>query len=280
MSYAPNQTSVYLRAFAGFMAGITAQAVTDTSMGDYTLYGQMADAYAQQVDASWGILFPTGLELSMIGQISEAIWENRSPNSGADAVNPGSYTQIAQAVVARVLQGNAQVVSEGINPNGGGLSSYVVSPNGATTFATGMVPGTSGKLLAVAFLAPEASGLLTINANFLIVSNVAPVEDAVITAIYVPALTLVTGGSPIAPGLIATPASVTPAQNSGSAVQLFAVTALTASVGGLFITTAQFAGLPCLAPVGVRAGIVFVAQSSSNTAAWTVVGSVSVIEKP
>jgi len=277
--YTPNQTSVYLKAFAGFMAGITAQAVTDTSQGDYTLYGQMADAYAQQVDTSWGILFPTNLELSMIGQISEAIWENRSPNGGADAVNPGSYTRVAQAVVARVLQGNAQVVLEGINPNGGGLSSYVISPNAAATFATGMVPGTSGKLLAVAFLAPEASGVLSINANFSIVSNTAPVEDAVITAIYVPSLTAVTAGTPIAPGLIATPTSVTPAQNSGGAVQLFAVIALTASVGGLYVTTAQFAGLPCVAPVGERAGIVFVAQSSSNTAAWTVTGSISVIEK-
>jgi hypothetical protein len=277
--YTPNQTSVYLKAFAGFLAGITAAANTDTGQGDYTLYAQMADSYAQQVDISWGITFPTSLELAMIAQVSEAIWENRSPNSGIDAVTPGSYTQVAQAVVARVLQGNAQVVSEGINPNGGNLGSYVISPNAVTTFATNVVPGTSGKLLAVAFLAPEATGVLSINANFTITSNAVATEDIAVTAIYVPALTLVTAGTPIAPGLIATPTSVTPAQNSPSAVTQFTTIEATASVSGTFTATATIAGLPCVAPTSVRAGIVFVLQSTNNTSALTVLGSIAVVER-
>lgn len=277
--YTPNQTSVYLKAFAGFLAGITAAANTDTGQGDYTLYAQMADSYAQQVDISWGITFPTSLELAMIGQVSEAIWENRSPNSGIDAVTPGSYTQVAQAVVARVLQGNAQVVSEGINPNGGNLGSYVISPNAAPTYGTNMVPGIAGKILSVVFLAPEASGVLAISSNLLITSNAVATEDVALTAIYVPALTAVTGGTPIVQGLIAQPTSVTPAQNGPSAVTLFTAIVPTASVSGVFTATVSLAGLPCVAPTGVRAGIVFVLQSTNNTSALTITGSVAVVER-
>ena len=134
--YAPNNTSIYLNAFAGFMAGITAPATTDVNAGDYTLYGQMADAWAQEVDTVWGAIAPTSLELDEILTASESVWGNRSPLGALSGIIPGAYNQVAQAVIARVKQGNAQVVSEGIDPNGGGV------PGGVTT-VTGTAPITS-----------------------------------------------------------------------------------------------------------------------------------------
>jgi hypothetical protein len=125
--YVPNNASVYLRAFAGFMAGITAAASTDTSPSDYSSYARMSDAYAQQLDATWGAPAPTNLELEIIEVASATVWAGRSPLSMDVATLPGSYTQVAAAVIARVLEGNAQVVFEGINPNatGGGGGSTI-----------------------------------------------------------------------------------------------------------------------------------------------------------
>src|ERR1700679_1570304 len=99
--YVPNNASVYLRAFAGFMAGITAAANTDTVAIDYSNQAQMADAFAQQLDTSWGSSAPTAFELDTILTSCESVWENRSPLL-AGALVPGNYTQVAQAVIARV----------------------------------------------------------------------------------------------------------------------------------------------------------------------------------
>ena len=115
MPYVPNNTAVYLKACAGFMAGITAPAVSDTTAADYAQYAQMADVWAQAVDTAWGAPAPTSFEASTIETVSEAIWLGRSPPAGS--LFPSSYTQVAAAVVARVRQANAQVVSEGINPD-------------------------------------------------------------------------------------------------------------------------------------------------------------------
>jgi hypothetical protein len=133
--YTPLNTPVYLRAFAGFLSGITAAAKTDVNAGDYTLYAEMADAWAQQVDTSWGVSAPTLLELDGIDGGSEAVWENSSPPPSKAAVLAGTYLTTALAVIARVRQGNAQVVSEGIDPNGTG------SPGtGTVTSVTGTLP--------------------------------------------------------------------------------------------------------------------------------------------
>jgi hypothetical protein len=137
--YSPNNTSVYLKAFAGFMAGIAAAEFTATKPSAFASYAQMADAYAQELDTAWGTGAPTGLELDEILTASEAVWENRSPLALPEALRPTAYAQIVLSVIARVHQGNAQVVSEGIDPNGGGGS------GGGTTslfiFRPGGTPG-------------------------------------------------------------------------------------------------------------------------------------------
>src|SRR5271163_3600623 len=115
--YTPNNTPVYLRAFSGFMAGVTAPANVDINPRDFVTYGQMADAWAQEIDTVWGTSTPTALELDLFEQVSESVWENHSPLVLPDALRPGAYLQVAESVIARIRQGNAQVVSEGIDPN-------------------------------------------------------------------------------------------------------------------------------------------------------------------
>ncbi len=118
--YTPQNVDVYLRAFSGFMAGITSSANTDVFAGDYASAGQMADAWSQALDIEWGSSQPTILEQWMIATVSEEIWSKRSPLPLPQGIKPGAYVQVALSVVARVQQGNAQVVAEGIDPNGGG----------------------------------------------------------------------------------------------------------------------------------------------------------------
>ena len=150
--YVPHNTDLYLKANAGFMGGITAPANTDVHAGDYTLYAQMADAYAQQVDTVWGAPAPTSYDLDAILEVSEAVWAARSPLGAVAGILPGSYTQVAEAVVARVQQANAQIVSEGIDPNGGGVPGGVtnvtgtapITSTGGATPAIGITPATDG----------------------------------------------------------------------------------------------------------------------------------------
>jgi hypothetical protein len=143
MGYTPNNTSVYLRAAAGFMAGITAaESLRPILAGSYTMAGEMADAYAQELDTVWGSTAPTSLELLTIAEVSEAVWSTRSPLASNVALLPSAYLQVAEAVVARVMQLNAQVVSEGINPNdpGGGGTGTVTDVTGTSPIVITGVP--------------------------------------------------------------------------------------------------------------------------------------------
>ena len=130
MSYSPNNTPVYLRACAGCFAGLTSSANTDITAADYTLYGLMADAWAQEVDTVWGAATPTNFELLEIEDCSSTMWAGRSPLGAAAGILAGSYNQTALALMARVKQANAQVVAEGVDPSDiGGPSSGPVTPS-------------------------------------------------------------------------------------------------------------------------------------------------------
>lgn len=137
--YKPNSTPLFLRCAAGFMAGITSSGITDVETEDYAIYGQMADAFAQEVDTIWGRRAPTAFELLLFDAASEAVWAGRSPLT-VDALEPGSYDQIARAVIARVRQGNAQVISEGIDPNNAGGSSSSSGAPPLQVVNTGAIP--------------------------------------------------------------------------------------------------------------------------------------------
>lgn len=167
MSYVPNNTSVYLRAFAGFMAGITAAAKTDTNAADFTFYAQMADAYSQQLDTQWGETAPTSFELYCIAQSSEAVWENSSVLPASVAVLPGAYTQVAASVVARVQQGNAQIVSEGISPSdpGAGGAQALLSTQENTLDTPIALSSSTAPIIAALDIQSVASGYFVFGAT-------------------------------------------------------------------------------------------------------------------
>jgi len=125
MGYTPKNTPVYLRALIGFMSGISGNDVTDTNASQVGSYAAMADAYAQEVDQVYGANPFTTTFLGVIEEASEATWRSKSVLEAANAFKPGSYLQIAQSVIAKATQANAQVVSEGVDPNntGGGSGS-------------------------------------------------------------------------------------------------------------------------------------------------------------
>lgn len=276
--YTPKTLAVYLNAAAGFMAGITSQATTDSSPADYTQYAQMADAYAQQLDTALGAAPTVPVIAALALSISEAVWENRSPYALPDAVNPGSYTQIAASVAARITQLLTQIAGEGIFiPTTG---SRVVTPNTESSFAASgdeFVPEEAGKILAVVDITPTASGLLIVNAAFAIASNTAEVPS--VALFYIDLLTGVTGGSalPGASAITRLPTSTTPAQSGAPVFVPFQGTSV---LGPNNVAQVNFPGVPVTAIPGHRTGLVFFAQSTSNTAQWTVGGAVSVLEQP
>lgn len=267
MSYSPLNVSVYLRSFAGFLAGITAPATTDTNQGDYALYAQMADAFAQEVDTQFGSGVPTGFELDALAEGCEAVWENRSSYPSSQAVLPGAYLQIAQALVARVKQGNAQIVTQGINPNATasvGSKARVVTPNSETVFTTNFSPGTS-KLLAVIDITPSNSGLLL--ASFTAAIVTAAPDSCEIVAFFVDNLTSVVGGTLIAPGVTAVPSATVP-DWAVHGVEMFASFSPTTSVAGQIDAIVPMCDMPVQVSAPLhRVGIAFVA-ASTNAVQW------------
>lgn len=185
--YHPNNTPVYLRAYAGFIAGVTGAALV-TDAGSYTLYAQMADAWAQAVDTAFGPGTPTGFHLVAIEHGSQAVWSTRAPLEASQAILPQAYVQAATGVVARALRGNTQIVAEGIDPNntgggggggGGGGSTTttgvfarpaigttstvgVADTTGAVPGATGATIGGVGPYLVTARSAASGVGAITL----------------------------------------------------------------------------------------------------------------------
>jgi hypothetical protein len=133
MSYTPNNVCVYTKAFAGALAGLGASGkyITDPVAVDDAYYARMADAFAQQFDTAWGAAVPTTFEEDAIVESSEAVWEGRSPFENTVAFTPGAYAGLVNGIIALVQQGNAQVVAEGVNPNGCSAVGTVNSVAGA-----------------------------------------------------------------------------------------------------------------------------------------------------
>lgn len=167
---------------------------------------------------------------------------------------------------------------------------YTIQANGETTVsgnrvitpnAEALLPGLpfqpgTGKVLLVADITPQSSGLLLCSIQLAIVEDAAGVPAMAL--IYVDDLTAVTGGTLIAPGLTVQPTSTTPAFGAGVAV--FAVEAVTFNDGinpnNAILT---FAGIPVQAVEGHRSGIIVVAKDS-GAQHWTgVTATVSVVEQ-
>lgn len=129
--YTPNNLCVYLAAFTGGIAGLAAAGkyLGDARQSDYTYPAEQADALAQAIDEAWGAGSYTNADLQQLQSATFGVWQDRSPLTSSVSTESGSYAGLATAIVALVRAGTAQIVAEGIDPNGcGGGVTPINSP--------------------------------------------------------------------------------------------------------------------------------------------------------
>jgi hypothetical protein len=166
-----------------------------------------------------------------------------------------------------------------IQGNGGAplTLSRVVSLNDIATksLPAPFAPGVS-KVLLVADITPQSSGLLIVSINVDVIEDAPGVPG--IALFYVDDLTAITGGTVVAPGLTAEPVSTTPAFGAG--VAIFAAEAISFNDGANPNTAIVImAGIPVQAVVGHRSGIIVVAHDTGAQNWTSLSASVSVVEE-
>jgi hypothetical protein len=161
MSYNPHNLCVYVKALAGCQAGLIGCRAypIDPNEVDYVDPAERADAFAQAIDTAWGSASYTNADLDQIFGAAQAIWANgRSPVSGAAGLTAGGYTSVALGIVAATQAGTAQIVAEGINPNGCGSG-------GGVTTVTGTAPivssGGAGPAISITPATESAAGSMS-----------------------------------------------------------------------------------------------------------------------
>jgi len=160
-------------------------------------------------------------------------------------------------------------------------AAFVVTPTSESVICSAYAPGTGGSILAAIDITPVTSGVLVLNASFLLETSAADTPEIVI--VYVDLLTGITNGtpiqSPVSTGrILALPTSGSPITTTpppGSGVDVFAYSDTVAATS----FTPTFA-LPVLATEGHRTLIAFFGASSSATTTWTIDGQIAVLEKP
>ena len=164
-----------------------------------------------------------------------------------------------------------------IQGNGGAplTLTRVVTPNADTSLTAPIAPGVLGKVLLVADITPQSTGLLLVSVNVDLIEDAAGVPGFAI--FFVDNLTAVTGGTLIAPGLTEEPTSTTPAFGAGVAV--FATEAPSFDDGtNPHNAVLPLAGVPVQAVVGHRTGIIVVARDTGAQNWTAIAATVSVIE--
>jgi hypothetical protein len=152
----------------------------------------------------------------------------------------------------------------------------VVSPTEITPLPAPFQPGTGGKILFVADITPEVSGLLLLSVNLNLISDATGAPGL---AIFVVELTAVAGGTVLAPGLTVEPTSTTPDFSTG--IPAFATAEPTFDPGdGSHTAVLSIAGLPINGTVGTRYGVIGIARDTS-TQHWTSLNiGLSLVEQP
>lgn len=200
MSYVPNDSCVYLAAFAGGFAGIRASGtyLTDVTQADYTFPAEQADAFAQAVDTAWASSTHAAADLQQIQSICQGVWIGRSPlkSDNGNSISAAAYTELAEGVVAAVKAGTAQISAEGIDPNGcnGGVTpitspfqelSHTATP--ITSAAWKYAADTSGGPVNLILTGTPATNQLLIMAVIGSVSNPVNITAPAGTVIWNPA---------------------------------------------------------------------------------------------
>jgi hypothetical protein len=121
--YTPNNLCVYVYAICGYNAGLLASRNQPTAPNevDYADAADRADFFAQAIDTVWGTTSYTQADLLQIQSAAAALCTSgRSIVPGSAGLTANGYIDIATALIAGIQAGTAQIVSEGLNPDGCG----------------------------------------------------------------------------------------------------------------------------------------------------------------
>lgn len=117
--YKPQNITVYSAAFSGSFSGMTCgKWLVSTDPTRYTTAAQVAEAYAEAFDTLWGTSPPDTYQVLAIDNISKCVFAERSSTPLSNAQQQAAlYNGIAQAVLAVVQSGQAEILAQGITPN-------------------------------------------------------------------------------------------------------------------------------------------------------------------
>lgn len=120
-NYVPQNVNVFQNALAAAMAGmgINGGNPTDPVSADYVSLANVAGAFAQSFDTTWGATVPDSFQLEAILQICGSYWDTRgvSPQT-APFLTPATYNSISAAIKAMVLAGETYLNGQSIVPLG------------------------------------------------------------------------------------------------------------------------------------------------------------------
>jgi hypothetical protein len=152
----------------------------------------------------------------------------------------------------------------------------VISPTEITELPAPFQPGTLGKILFVADITPEVSGLVLLSFGLNLISDATGVPGV---AIFIVPLQSIAGGTVLAPGLTVEPTGTTPAFGTG--IPAWATAEPTFDPGdGSHAAILTVAGLPINGTVGQRLGIIGVAKDT-GAQNWTALNiGLSAVEQP
>lgn len=114
MSYVPQNNAVYLAAYAGALVGLGGgDGIQEAE--DHSFAAKSADAFAQQIDTTWGANSIASTSLVHIQGLAVTAFLGRSPLSADLALHAGNYSGIATNVVSVVNAGVNQLTAQGIH---------------------------------------------------------------------------------------------------------------------------------------------------------------------
>ena len=119
MSYTPNNIYVYLQAFSGAVAGLLGQSksLVTTPRGANTDTIDIAGAWAQEVDAQWGVSTnPDLFEYEEILNFSTELFQAINPQPSSRSTSPATYTSTVEALMVLLEDGEAYLSSQSITP--------------------------------------------------------------------------------------------------------------------------------------------------------------------
>lgn len=111
--------------------------ITDTTQADYAAYAGIASTFAQAIDTAWTAAAASSFDTGCIYAMCEAYWTNRnpSPSSLAAFTIVANFTSAANAIVAAVKAGDAQLVLNQVTATPGSSAQNRAEGSGAATTA-------------------------------------------------------------------------------------------------------------------------------------------------